>query len=605
MLKGGIGLLARLPRTRHSVDVDLWSSQRSLAEAERALERSSAVDLGDHVTFEVGPWRERLDQEARPLAQATVICRIGRRRFTAFGVDVVGGPFPPLEPEPVPPLRPIDVPGLSDAPLRVYPVAATVADKLSGILTRHGGRFSTRYRDLVDLATIALGERLEAADVHLAVHDELRRQGLAVPAAFDVPAAEPWAIGYRNYIRVLPHLREITFGEAVALVKAFLDPVLGGRREGCWQPEHRTWESEASAGAGGVDDDLKEPPQRGNLALVRPRPRPSRASRDRTEQQAAPDRPARRSQPMRALVADPSASPALSLADVPQPSPGPGQLLVRMEASSINRGEIRTAARQPPGAVIGWDIVGDVVAVGEGVTGFEVGERVLAVTPTGGAFAELAAVPAAWTTPLPSAADPVLASTLPVAGITAMNVLRLARVHAGDRVLVTGAAGGVGQLAVQLAVDAKATVTGQVSGDRRAAAVRELGAGPLIHAGDGSPVAGEFDVVLDGIGGPMLAPLLRATALGGRVVVYGNSADAESTLRVEDFYAKAITIYGFRIFQSVPPEQGTRDLAALAEQLAAGRIRITVQETAPLTEALRLVRDLYDRKVTGKVVIVA
>ncbi len=494
-----------------------------------------------------------------------LLARLPRtRQFTAFGVDLVGGPFPPLEPEPAPPLRPIDVPGLPDAPLRVYPVAATVADKLSGILARHGERLSTRYRDLVDLATIALSQRLAAGDVHLAIHDELRRQGLTVPAEFDVPAAEAWATGYRNYARVLPHLRETAFEEALVLVKAFLDPVLEGRREGFWQPEDSTWKA---------------------------------------ERQTVSDRSVQRSQPMRALVADPSASPALSLADVPEPSPGPGQLLVRMEAASVNRGEIRTAAMQPPGRVIGWDIAGSVVALGEGVGGFEVGQRVLAVSPTGGAFAELAAVPAAWTTTLPSAADPVLAAALPVAGVTAMNILRLARVHAGDRVLVTGAAGGVGMLAVQLALDAKATVIGQASSEQRAAAVRELGAEALIHPGDGSAVDGEFDVVLDAIGGPMLAPLLRATVLGGRVVVYGNSADAESAFRVEEFYPKAITIYGFRIFQSVPPEQGIRDLDTLAEQAVEGRLRITIQATAPLSEALPLVRDLYDRKVTGKVVI--
>ena len=494
-----------------------------------------------------------------------LLARLPRtRQFTAFGVDLVGGPFPPLEPEPAPPLRPIDVPGLPDAPLRVYPVAATVADKLSGILARHGERLSTRYRDLVDLATIALSQRLAAGDVHLAIHDELRRQGLTVPAEFDVPAAEAWATGYRNYARVLPHLRETAFEEALVLVKAFLDPVLEGRREGFWQPEDSAWKA---------------------------------------ERQTVSDRSVQRSQPMRALVADPSASPALSLADVPEPSPGPGQLLVRMEAASVNRGEIRTAAMQPPGRVIGWDIAGSVVALGEGVGGFEVGQRVLAVSPTGGAFAELAALPAAWTTTLPSAADPVLAAALPVAGVTAMNILRLARVHAGDRVLVTGAAGGVGMLAVQLALDAKATVIGQASSEQRAAAVRELGAEALIHPGDGSAVDGEFDVVLDAIGGPMLAPLLRATVLGGRVVVYGNSADAESAFRVEEFYPKAITIYGFRIFQSVPPEQGIRDLDTLVEQAVEGRLRITIQATAPLSEALPLVRDLYDRKVTGKVVI--
>src|SRR6266540_609948 len=313
--------------------------------------------------------------------------------------------------------------------------------------------------------------------------------------------------------------------------------------------------------------------------------------------------PARRSRPMLALVADPSASPALTLADVAEPSAGPGQLVVRMEAASINRGEIRTAAGQPPGKIIGWDVVGTVVALGDGVAGFQVGQRVLGLAPTGGAFAELVALADEWTIPLPSSADSVLAATLPVAGLTAVNVLRLPRVHAGDRVLVTGAAGGVGQLAVQLALDAKATVTGQVSSERRAATVRELGAEALIHPGDGSPVDGEFDVVLDSIGGPMFAPLLRTAALRGRVVVFGNSADAESTFRVEDFYTKAVTIYGFRVFQSVPPEQGVKDLAALADQVAAGQLRVSVQATAPLTEALPLVRDLYDRKVMGKVVI--
>lgn len=306
---------------------------------------------------------------------------------------------------------------------------------------------------------------------------------------------------------------------------------------------------------------------------------------------------------MLALVADPSASPALTLADVPEPSAGPGQVVVRMEAASINRGEIRTAAFQPPGKVIGWDVVGTVVALGDGVTEFQVGQRVLSVSPGGGTFAELVALPAEWTTPLPSSADTVLAATLPVAGLTAVNVLRLPRVHAGDRVLVTGAAGGVGLLAVQLALEAKATVTGQASSEPRAASVRELGAEALIHSGDGAPVEGEFDVVLDSIGGPMLGPLLRATALRGRVVVFGNSADAESTFRVEDFYPKAITIYGFRVFQSVPPEQGVRDLAALADRVAAGHLKISVQATAPLSQALPLVGDLYDRKVIGKVVI--
>jgi NADPH:quinone reductase-like Zn-dependent oxidoreductase len=306
---------------------------------------------------------------------------------------------------------------------------------------------------------------------------------------------------------------------------------------------------------------------------------------------------------MRALVADPTASPPLSLADVPEPAPGPGELLLDMEAASVNRGEIRTAAKQPPGTVIGWDVAGTVAALGEGVTTFDVGERVVALSPNGGSFAERLVVPAEWTAPLPSACDFVPAATLPVAGVTAAGTLRLARTHAGDRVLVTGAAGGVGQFTLQLALQARATVTGQAASEERAAAVRATGAEALVHPGDGSPVDGEFDVVLDGIGGPMLGPLLAATAANGRVVVYGNSADAESTFRVETFYSKGVTIYGFRVFTSVPPDQVVKDMATLADQVASGTLSIKVQATAPLADALPLIADLYARKVTGKVVL--
>src|ERR687889_1740447 len=99
---------------------------------------------------------------------------------------------------------------------------------------------------------------------------------------------------------------------------------------------------------------------------------------------------------MRALVADPAASPPLSLADVPEPVPGPGELLIDMEAASVNRGEIRTAAKQPPGTIIGWDVAGTVAALGEGVTTFDVGERVVGLSPGGGSFPQRGGVPAEW-----------------------------------------------------------------------------------------------------------------------------------------------------------------------------------------------------------------
>jgi NADPH:quinone reductase len=306
---------------------------------------------------------------------------------------------------------------------------------------------------------------------------------------------------------------------------------------------------------------------------------------------------------MRALVADPSSSPALALADVPEPTPGPGELLLRMEAASVNRGEIRTAAAKTAGTVIGWDVVGTVLGAGEGAEGARTGERVLALSPGAGTFAELVVVPAEWALPLPAGSDLVTASALPVAGLTAVNILRLTRTHAGDRVLVTGAAGGVGSLAVQLAVAEKAEVTGQVGGQERAAFVTELGATALVHPGDGSEVDGQYEVILDAIGGPMFAPLLRALAFKGRMLLYGNSAGGSCTFRPEDLYPKAVSVQGFRVFQSVPPDQGVRDLGMLAELVDAGRLRVPVQATAPLAEALPLLADLMDRRVTGKVVL--
>jgi len=307
---------------------------------------------------------------------------------------------------------------------------------------------------------------------------------------------------------------------------------------------------------------------------------------------------------MRALVADPSASPALALADVPEPTAGPGELLVRVEAASINRGEVRTAARQPAGKVIGWDVAGTVEAVGEGVATVVPGDRIVAMSPDGGTFAEKVAVPVEWAAPLVGRADPVVAATLPVAGITAVGILRLARTRAGDRVLVTGAAGGVGLLAVQLAAAEGATVTGQVSSEARAEAVRAAGAAEvLIHPGDGGEVPGEYDVIVDGIGGAMFGPLVRATARRGRFVLYGNSAGGSCTFVPEELYPKGMTVSGFRVFQSVPPAQGVKDLANLVDLATNGKLDVRVQATAPLEDALRLVRDLMDRKVTGKVVI--
>lgn len=306
---------------------------------------------------------------------------------------------------------------------------------------------------------------------------------------------------------------------------------------------------------------------------------------------------------MRALVADSSRSPAVGVADVPAPRPGEGELLVELRATSVNRGEVRAAGRAAPGTVVGWEVAGVVTELGAGVDGFAVGQRVVGYNPKGGSWGEQAVLPAASAAPLADDCDFARAAALPIAGITALSLLRLGEVAAGDRVLVTGAAGGVGLFTVQLAAAAGATVHGQVRNEERGQAVRAAGGEPVVHPGDGTALGEEYDVVLDGIGGRMLRPLLAATRQGGRMVLYGNSDDAESSFRVEELYARLLTVRGFRVFEAATPDQTRADLTQLVDHVLSGRLTVSIQATASLADALPLVRDLYERRVTGKVVL--
>jgi hypothetical protein len=243
VLKGATGLIVRLPSARHTLDVDLWGNRDDVAEAEAEIGQAAILDLGDHVSFDVDDWRRHTDGN-RPLARTRVTCRIGQRPLVPrFGLDVVVGPPPPLPPDTVPPFEPFRIPDLPQPPLlRLYPIACSVAEKLVATVTPHRGFPSSRFRDLVDIASIALTQQIAAGDLHIAISHAFSEQGLATPAGFEVPAPEAWKAGYTRQAQGLPHLEGIGFEQAVALVKAFLEPVLGGRRDGCWRPEHRAWE---------------------------------------------------------------------------------------------------------------------------------------------------------------------------------------------------------------------------------------------------------------------------------------------------------------------------------------------------------------------------
>jgi NADPH:quinone reductase len=304
----------------------------------------------------------------------------------------------------------------------------------------------------------------------------------------------------------------------------------------------------------------------------------------------------------RAVVVDPQAAGRLVIAAVADPAPDRGEAVVRVRAISLNRGEVRRSGLAPAGWRPGWDLAGTVERAAADGSGPRVGARVVGLLPEG-AWAERAAVPTHALAELPDKVTFSQAATFPVAGLTALYALAKRGPILGRRVLVTGATGGVGDFAVQLARLGGAHVTASVRRAEQAAAVRQLGADEVV-VGDEIPATPKYDLVIESVGGRTLGTALAALERGGLCVTLGVSAAAEVTFDTRTFFVGGrATLYGFYLFVELGNDPAGDGLRRLGELVAAGRIAPHISLERPWKDVAQVAQDLMARRFPGKAVL--
>ncbi len=307
-----------------------------------------------------------------------------------------------------------------------------------------------------------------------------------------------------------------------------------------------------------------------------------------------------------ALVVDDRVDGKLAIAPVALAEPLPGELVVRVRAISLNRGEVKRALNlSPAGARPGWDFAGVVERAAADGTGPAVGTRVVGLAASA-AWAQHVVSPVNAVAALPDAVDFAQAATLPVAGLTAMYALRKGGLLLGRKVLIDGASGGVGHIGVQLAAACGARVFAHV---RQAAQQAELARWcEGVAVGDIGQAAafGPYDLVIDSVGGTTLAATLSMLANGGACVTFGVSEGMTSTFSSAEFFRAAGTsLYGLMLVDEMgraghPPADGLGILGRLA---ADGRVVPKISVQVPWSQAAGVAADLMARRFTGKAVL--
>lgn len=305
---------------------------------------------------------------------------------------------------------------------------------------------------------------------------------------------------------------------------------------------------------------------------------------------------------MLALVAAPDQRGGTQIREVEEPRPAGNQAVVTVRAVSLNRGECTALRSEIDGWRPGWDLAGVVAQPAADRSGPPVGARVVGWV-NGGAWAERAAARTDHLAEIPDALPFETAATLPVAGLTAVGTLSVEGSLLGRRVAITGAAGGVGRFAIQLARMAGAHVTAIVGRPERAEGLVELGAHEVRVglATEGEP----FDVILESAGGASLDAAVSRVSSDGVIVSFGNSSGDPVSFDPKTFFRKGAPVMRgyFVTHELLKGRTGRWQLSALAALVAEERLESHIDLKVPWSDAATAIDALLERRIGGKAVL--
>ncbi|MBD2248097.1 zinc-binding dehydrogenase [Nostoc sp. FACHB-888] len=308
---------------------------------------------------------------------------------------------------------------------------------------------------------------------------------------------------------------------------------------------------------------------------------------------------------IRAVIVGPNVPGRLALHEVDAPIPAPNEALVRVAAISLNRGEVRRSTSADAGWRPGWDFAGTVETPAVDGSSPPQGARVVGLLRSG-AWGELVSVATNALAELPASVSFAQAATLPVAGLTAYHALLKGGSLLGRTVLITGASGGVGNFAIQLARLSGAQVVAYIRQAGYESIVKEAGAQSVVIGEDLSPAReyGPYHLIVESVGGNTLSTALKLLAPDGVTVLFGTSGGSEVTFDASQFYATAgASLYALILFHELQRESASVGLKRLLSLIEIGQLRPHIDVEASWTEIGDLAQQLLDRRFPGKAVL--